>query len=847
MKKPHPAIQALYQGPARPPYSDRDRNQIGLEQTTSPSLARALAVGCLSRLDQSLSSIDIWDPACGSGYAGHLLVEALRSAGMQVRYRGQDIGKTAVSASRQRFEGIRNVEFAVGNTLERDEFNDFTADLVIVDAPWGMNWTSSASAVESRQREGSFRFGLPQRSDSSWLFISLALEKLRPAADGGGRAAALVTPGALSAGGASAALRKRIVEAGMLESVTRLPEGLAPNTSIPLYLLTFTNKNGEAGRGKAMVADLQTRFTVDRRYRRMLDSAFQELESGLRTGKPGPRNRSIGVRQFIRRDARLSRAPSSGGQLSWRVTTYNDTMIDDQLLEFRYGPGSGVAINEEPSEIFDLDPSRLFVDDSRDLLKDLGAKGWPSRRLSSFLASEPEVLKDAAGEAHEGQIFIPTGQSGKVSTEPPSIESGGRVLSAQLDGDAVAPDFLAAWLNSEQGVSSRRRAIEASSSGMHIKALRSDANSLMRWADELIVPVPEKGRQLALASADERLGSFQAELSSQRESVWASPEDAEEVVGKIAHAFDDSLTAWFEQLPFPVASALWTAETATSLGDRLEAYLHAWEALVTFHATVLLSAGRSDPGRSAEVEVAIRQVLHDQHIGIERASFGTWVAILEGTSKYLRGALESGDPDEIARIRATFGDLSETAIERLISKDVVKKFKELNTKRNRWRGHGGHTSEEERRLQVDSLISDLRELRLVLGNVWSQLLLVRAGSAKRISDGYIQSAEVAVGTRSPFITKEFEVGDAMLDGELYLVRDGSQSPLRLGQFVQLRAAPPNAQYTSYFYNRTEGASVRMVSYQYGPGSEVEDDAERFRDVFGTLAAAPAFKLERGHP
>ena len=55
-----------------------------------------------------------------------------------------------------------------------------------------------------------------------------------------------------------------------------------------------------------------------------------------------------------------------------------------------------------------------------------------------------------------------------------------------------------------------------------------------------------------------------------------------------------------------------------------------------------------------------------------------------------------------------------------------------------------------------------------------------------------------------------------MDGELYLVREGSQSPLRLGQFVQLRAAPRNAQYTTYFYNRTEGTSVRMVSYQHGP-------------------------------
>ena len=75
----------------------------------------------------------------------------------------------------------------------------------------------------------------------------------------------------------------------------------------------------------------------------------------------------------------------------------------------------------------------------------------------------------------------------------------------------------------------------------------------------------------------------------------------------------------------------------------------------------------------------------------------------------------------------------------------------------------------------------------------------------------------------------------MFDGELYLVRDGSQSPLRLGHFVQLRAAPSSAQFTSYFYNRTEGSSVRMVSYQYGPESELQDDVESFRADFGALS------------
>ncbi len=829
---PHPAIGAALQHSGSVPYSDRERGSVGLEHATSVSLAQALAVGGLSRLDPSQKTVAIWDPAAGVGFAGFLLVEALLSSGVEVRYRGQDVYEAAVSASRRRFEAVDNAEIAHADTLAHDAFEDFSADLVIVDAPWGLAWQNSAAAVEARNTNGEFGFGLPQRSDSTWLFISLALEKLRPAEQGGGRVAALVNPGALSSGGATGAVRQRIVDAGLLESVTRLPDGLAPNTNIPLYLLTFSNRPADVSRGKAMIADLQTMFTTEHRRRSIPVEAFHELESGLRTKRSGPRNRTISTRQFTRRDARLSRVTSEGRQLTWRVTTYNDTAVDRPFLEARYGPDCGVSLAEDPRETVDLDPSRVFRDDAREVLRDMAAKGWPSRRLSSLLAREPDTA--ARSNRGERSLFVPTSRDGRAAIDLSETTAGGRVLAVQFDDDSIYTPFMAAWLNSEQGVASRLRAIDNASSGYHPKAVRSDATSLMRWADELLVPVPDLSVQLALASADDRLSSFQADLGTRRASIWSSPESADEVVSKVASAFDDSLTSWLDQLPYPIASALWTAESAQSVGEQQRAYLHAWEAIVTFHATVLLSASRSDPGSSSETEAAIRQTLHEQHMGIERASFGTWVVIVEKTSKNLRNALENGDADDVARVRRAFADLGRAGIERLISKDVVKKFNELNGKRNRWSGHTGYASEEELRTQVDSLVSDLRELRGLLGDVWHQLLLVRPGSAKRRTDGLVQTAEVAVGTRTPFATRDFSVGEHMIDDELYLVRDGSQTPLRLGRFVQLRVAPRTAQFTTYFYNRTEGTSVRMVSYQYGPESERQDDVERLREDFGEL-------------
>ena len=833
---PHPALEYVLSDFSEEKSLAGDQPDLATGgHTTSLSLARALSVGCLARLDSATPAVNIWDPTAGSGFAGTILVSALQSAGVQTFYRGQEINEAAVAKGQARFQADPDAEIARGDTLAYDASPDFDADLVIVDPPWGINWASSSLAIKARQNDGAFSSGLPRHSDGDWLFISLALEKLRPSAEGGGRVAALVNPSTLSSGGSSGALRQEIVEAGLLESVTRLPDGLAPNTGMPVYLVTFSNRPKDIGRGKALIAKMQTEFMTEHGRRAMTDSAFRELETGLRTGKIGPRNRSISVRQFTRRDARLNRMSNDGSRLSWRVTTYDDTPIDDRFLETRYGKASGVSVVGDLQETVDLNPSRIFGEETRDLLKGVEEKGWPSRRLSGLIALEPIVAKASDSAVPDGHLFVPTSREGRVAAEPSATGSGGRLLSIRLDDDTLDPSFLVAWLNSEQGISIRRRAIDVSSSGAVLNALRSDSRSLMRWADELIVPVPDRSTQLTLASADERLTSLEAELNSQRESVWASPESAEAVVNRISGAFDDSVSAWLDQLPYPIASALWTAETALTSGEQQRAYIHAWEAIVTFHATVLLSASRADPKRSGEIEATIAETLRQQHLSIERASFGTWVIIIERISKEFRRALEEGDADEIAHVRRSFADLGRAGIERLVSKDLVKKITEVNTKRNRWLGHTGYTSDEEWKAQVVSLMSDLSELRRILGDVWAELLLVRAGSSKLRHEGRIQRAEVAVGTRSPFKSRDFNIGDEMIDGDLYLAKDGSQSPLPLGQFVQLSSAPQDAQYTTYFYNRTEGASVRMVSYQHGPESEIHHDAEGFRSAFGRLA------------
>lgn len=830
MKNPHPAVASVLEsGDSLIGNSDGQRDKDHL--TTSTSLARALSIGLLSRLEPETKEVSVWDPAVGTGFASLVLTEALESAGVQVRMRGQDIDERAVQLADKRFAGHGDSEFIAGDVLARDEFADFHADLVLVDPPWGMSWSTNRERVGTRRKSGEFQFGLPQRNDSTWLFVSLALEKLRPVSEGGGRVAALVTSSLLSQSGRGSEIRRNIVESGLLESITRLPERLTPATAIPLYLLTFSNVG--AGNRKVRVADMQTQFTTEERQRTMSADALSELERGLRTGKPGPRNRTVDVRKLIKHSAEVERLLPDGSNLSWPIFTERDTAIDAELLEARYGPVGKVSVGKHFSESFNWDPGPIFGDGAGELVQSLRAKNWGHSRLSALLTQPPYAIDEQA-ETGDSVLYVPTSRNGRASSSFVDIDSQGRVIATHIDDSIVDPRFLAAWLNTDRGVASRQRAIDTASSGKHFKALRSDTRPLMRWADELIIPVPPLAEQQTLLRADEQLELFSVSLSASRAAIWDQPDTADEVVNHIAGAFDESIDGWLDQLPYPMASAIWTAETAISPAEKQRALIHAWEAIVTFHATVLLAASRSDPGSSAETEAGIRATLEKQRLGLNRASFGSWTVIVERTSKDLRRALLSDDADEVARLRRAFAGLTQSSIERFISKDLVHKFSEVKTKRNSWLGHTGYISDEVYLGQINSLLADLHELRGLLGNVWSQLLLVRAGSASHTRDGVSQRAEVAVGTVVPFKSRAFEVGEPMLQGDLYLVRDGAETPLEVGPFVQLRAAASSAHYTTYFYNRRDGETVRLVSYQYSSVSELEDDVSRFSADFGNL-------------
>ena len=755
------------------------------------------------------------DPTVGLGAVLGTTARVLQSLGHVVHAKGIDIDRRASEIALKHIKPYASTATTqVANFLTDDSIEMGQTDLVVSEPPWGVNWDAERGAIEGRTKAGWYKFGLGSARDSTWLFAQRAIDLLRPEDAGGGRAIMLVTRSAL-VDDAGRKIRGALRAHDLLEAVVRLPEGLAANTGIPLYLLMLRRGKPDSMRAKSHVIDLQPFLTTQARgaRRSIRPEGLRVLWSALEFLRPGPNNRIVDLSAFSWRTVQVTRA-GSPGSIAWRLVVASNNA--DRQVHRRYGPiaMNTISIGDEHTD-FAVD--RIFSDDQF-----LRRPPWSATtRLSAMLAAEPTLStsNDEPLEAGGAIVWLPTAR-GEASTTTSSHE--GRILRLSLDPDLVHPDFLAGWLNSEQGQQSRRAAIDRASAGAVIRAVRSNRLSLLRLMDELVVPIPPIEEQLRISEASQSLSRIQNVLTQARSDLWTDPSRADVVVGPFEPLLDQSLERWTASLPYPFASALWTLASRSSVEAQHRQMFHTWESYAVFLATVLLSVLQQDPGL-AEIEgPSIRKALDNAGLSLERATIGTWSAIVERLSSRFRSMLESPDDDERARLKQLFAGATPGVIEAIVSPECVRLLKDVNSKRNAWSGHAGATTQHTLQSQIDYLTSALEELRAVVGNAWDRLPLVRAAGARRRGGEYLQDVELVMGTSVPFRPDQLRVGEMMQEGELHLATDGCAEPVPLNHLVVLRSSHPDQRYSCYFYNRSDAQNARFVSYQMTEFGEIEE-------------------------
>ena len=193
----------------------------------------------------------IYDPCCGSGgmfVQSMKFVRAHHGNQKNISVYGQEYTKTTYKLARMNL-AIRGIasDIRLGDTFHNDQHRDLKADYIMANPPFNQSgWRTGIELTTDPRWAG---FEVPPTSNANYGWILNMVSKL----SSNGVAGFILANGALSADGTEYAIRKKMLERGLVEAILILPRNLFYTTdiSVTLWILNnnkkarVANRNGE--------------------------------------------------------------------------------------------------------------------------------------------------------------------------------------------------------------------------------------------------------------------------------------------------------------------------------------------------------------------------------------------------------------------------------------------------------------------------------------------------------------------------------------------------------------------------------------------------------------------------
>ena len=195
----------------------------------------------------------IYDPCCGSGgmFVQSLkFVQSHNGNKKNVSVYGQEYTKTTYKLAKMNL-AIRGISANLGeqeaDTFHNDQHKSLKADFIMANPPFNQkDWREENQLKDDPRWAG---FDVPPTSNANYGWILNMVSKLSQ----NGVAGFILANGALSADGTELAIRKKLIEDGLVEAIVILPRNLFYSTDISVTLWVINhnkkahvgNKNGE--------------------------------------------------------------------------------------------------------------------------------------------------------------------------------------------------------------------------------------------------------------------------------------------------------------------------------------------------------------------------------------------------------------------------------------------------------------------------------------------------------------------------------------------------------------------------------------------------------------------------
>jgi type I restriction-modification system DNA methylase subunit len=213
----------------------------------------------------------VYDPCCGSAGMFVQSEEFIRAHGGRIgdiSIYGQELNHTTWRLAKMNL-AIRGIDGAIeqGDSFLNDRFPDLRADYILANPPFNMkNWGGEHLRDDKR-----WKFGVPPPNNANFAWVQHILYHLAP----NGKAGFVLANGSLSSTQSGEGdIRRKIIEADLVECIVALPDKLFYSTQIPacLWFLTRNKRNGARADRRGQVL-----FIDARKMGRMVNRTQREL------------------------------------------------------------------------------------------------------------------------------------------------------------------------------------------------------------------------------------------------------------------------------------------------------------------------------------------------------------------------------------------------------------------------------------------------------------------------------------------------------------------------------------------------------------------------------------------
>lgn len=184
----------------------------------------------------------VFDPACGSGgmfVQSEKFVEEHQGRIGDIAVYGQELNETTWRLAKMNM-AIRGIDADIqrGDSFHQDKFKDLKADYILANPPFNI----SDYGIELLQDDVRWKFGVPPKGNANYAWIQHFIHHLSPT----GTAGFVLANGSMSSqSSGEGEIRKRIVEADLVDCIVTLPSQLFYNVAIPccLWFISRDRKN----------------------------------------------------------------------------------------------------------------------------------------------------------------------------------------------------------------------------------------------------------------------------------------------------------------------------------------------------------------------------------------------------------------------------------------------------------------------------------------------------------------------------------------------------------------------------------------------------------------------------